>query len=134
MPADIERRTKARFPIELNVRYRSRSASTCEHNSGFGRTLNISSTGLLIASEHPAPEGTLLDIVLEWPCLLDDTTPIQLVAHSRVVRADQSRFAVALVRYEFRTRSRQTESMPRNVANLASAALTACEPPPDVMA
>lgn len=130
MPADIERRSKARFPIELNVRYRSRSSR--EHSSGFGRTVNISSAGLLIASEQPAPEGTLLDVILEWPCLLDDTTPIQLVAQSRVVRADQFRFAVALVRYQFRTRSRKSGSMARNVDNLVSA--TAFELPPDVTA
>jgi hypothetical protein len=123
MPSEIERRSKARFPIELNVRYRSKSAR--DHKSGFGRTLNISSAGLLIASQQPAPEGTLLDLILDWPCLLDDTTPIQLVAQSRVVRSDQSRFAVALLRYQFRTRSRQLGSMKP---------ITAFVLPPDVTA
>ncbi len=108
-----ERRAKARFPIELSVSYCSRSRS--QPLSGNGRTLNISSAGLLIAAENRFREGLRLQLTLDWPWLLDNAIPIRLVAESRVVRSNESCFAVELESYQFRTGKRQSQS-----ANLQS--------------
>ena len=100
----LERRSKTRFPLALNVRYRTLLKKV--DVAGIGRTLNISSTGLLVASAHELGPGTRLEVTLEWPWLLDERTPLQLVAQARVVRRDQRGFAVALERYQFRTMKR----------------------------
>jgi PilZ domain len=102
MPA--ERRAKARFPVEMNVRYRTVTGGLAAR-SGVGRTLNVSSRGLLIASEEDLVEdGTRLKISLEWPARLQGGTPLQLIAVCRVIRCQPDAFAVRLERYQFRTR------------------------------
>ncbi|HTC35963.1 MAG TPA: PilZ domain-containing protein [Bryobacteraceae bacterium] len=99
----LERRSKARYPVELNVRYRTLAKGTAL--AGIGRTLNVSSRGLLIACEEPLVEdGSRLQVSLEWPSMLNGKTPLQLIAVCRVIRCQSEIFAVRLERYQFRTR------------------------------
>jgi len=102
--SDHERRSRRRFPLELKVRYQSTNTKLAI--AGAGRTLNMSSGGLLIVSPQPMQQGVRLRLTVEWPWLLDQQTPLQLVADSRVVRANGSEFAVTLNRYQFRTSGR----------------------------
>ena len=106
MHTGIERRSKTRYPLQLSVRYRTLLKNV--DISGVGRTLNVSSAGLLIASVHELGPGTRLELTLDWPWLLDETTPLQLVTQAKVVRRDHAGFAVALQRYQFRTAKRRT--------------------------
>jgi hypothetical protein len=100
---ELERRSNARFPMQLNVRYRTLAAEPAL--VGIGRTLNVSSCGLLIASEQQiVQDGSRLKISVEWPSMLDGTTPLQLIAECRVTRCQPAAFAVRLERYQFRTR------------------------------
>lgn len=101
-----DRRTKARFPIELGVSYRSSGKS--RRTSGIGRTLNISSAGVLVAADHRVRLGDSLKVALDWPWLLDQVTRLQLIATGRVVRADVAAFAIAMERYQFRTAGRRS--------------------------
>jgi len=99
----LERRSKARYPVELNVRYRTLANGPAL--TGIGRTLNASSQGLLIASDQQRVQhGNHLLVSLEWPSMLDGTTPLQLIAVCRVIRCQSEVFAVRLERYQFRTR------------------------------
>jgi hypothetical protein len=104
---NIERRFKARYPLELNVRYHTFGKSTVI--SGEGRTVNVSSSGVLVASSDKMSEGMRLKLTIEWPSLLNGTTPLQLVTFGRVVRSDASSFAVALEHYQFRTMKRRAD-------------------------
>ena len=103
----IERRFKARYPLELNVRYHTFGKTTII--SGEGRTVNFSSSGVLVASADKPNDGARLKLTIEWPSLLNGTTPLQLVTFGRVVRTDASGFAVALEHYQFRTMKRKTD-------------------------
>ena len=99
----LERRSKNRYPVELKVRYRTLVSGPAP--VGIGRTLNVSSGGLLIASEQQfVHDGSRLRLSLEWPTLLDGTTPLQLIAECRVIRCQPAVFAVRMERYQFRTR------------------------------
>lgn len=102
-----ERRSRRRYPLQLNLRYKSACSKMAI--SGTGRTLNVSSGGLLIAAQHDLMEGIRLNVTVEWPWLLDQSTPLQLFAESRVVRTSDSHFAVQLVRYQFRTSKRHAQ-------------------------
>jgi hypothetical protein len=98
-----DRRFKARFPVELNVRYRTLTNGPAL--VGIGRTLNVSSCGLLIASDQQIVHtGSRLEVSLEWPFRLHGTTPLQLTAVCRVTRCQSAGFAVKLESYQFRTR------------------------------
>ena len=100
----IERRSKARFPVKLTVRYRTVS----RHHSvnGVGQTLNMSSGGLLVSAQHEVSAGSRLEVNVEWPLLLDGAVPLQLVAHGKVVRCGGSLFAISFAQYQFRTMGR----------------------------
>lgn len=101
----MERRSKMRYPVALNVRFRTLGRH--HRLTGIGQTVNMSSSGLLVAADHPIPLGARLELNVEWPSLLDGLIPLQLVATSRVVRCYDNGFAVSLGQYQFRTMSRR---------------------------
>ena len=74
---------------------------------GVGETVDVSSSGVLVVSQHDLSAGARLEMTLEWPYQLDETIPLQLVLSVRVVRYTKSAFAVAIVQYQFRTMKRR---------------------------
>lgn len=110
----LERRTKARYPLELTIHYQT--MGVLEPICGAGRTVNMSSSGLLIACEHDLPEGERLKVTIEWPTLLNGTTPLQLVTTGKVVRKQESNLGVAFDWYQFRTMRRTSASQPAVLA------------------
>jgi len=101
-----ERRLKSRYPLDLSVRFRLLSGSSLY--SGAGRTVNVSSGGVLVVTEHVVSQrdiraGAKVEMSFEWPALLDGRIPLQLFAVGLVVRRRTSDFAAAFERYQFRT-------------------------------
>ena len=72
--------------------------------TGVGRTLNIGSGGILFTTEERLPTGRLVELSVNWPARLDGTCPLKMVARGRVVRSEDTKAAVRIERYEFRTR------------------------------
>jgi hypothetical protein len=100
-PVRAERRLKFRYPIDLRVGFRYFSHGT--RISGEGRAVNIGSRGILVDSLHQIADGALVEMSIEWPCVLHGRIPLQLVAVGRVLRRGTSQFAVSFERHEFRT-------------------------------
>ncbi|HUA63729.1 MAG TPA: hypothetical protein VML19_33585 [Verrucomicrobiae bacterium] len=100
-----ERRTKRRFSIEQDVRYKmlygQRIAET-----GTGKTANISSGGVWFTTESMLTSGMPVEISMNWPVLLNDSCPMKLMIYGCVVRSNEKGAAVAIERYEFRTQGR----------------------------
>ena len=98
-----DRRTNARFPCRLAVSYQA-----LEHPflSGVAtsETLNISSKGLLFATEEALQPGQLLQVSVDWPARLENQVPLKLVAEGRIVRNLNGQAAMRIDKYEFRTR------------------------------
>jgi hypothetical protein len=105
---DNERRVKSRYPLELNVRYQTMGSAVPV--AGIGHTLNISSNGMFVVCRSDVPEGTRLKVVVEWPSLLNGTTPLQLITVGAVVRRDQYGLSIAFESYQFRTMGRSQPS------------------------
>jgi|SRR5689334_19316375 PilZ domain-containing protein len=103
-----ERRRKPRFPFALDVRYRTLADGPML--TGAGQTINMSRSGLLIASEHEVPVGARMEVTIEWPVCLGGTVPLKLVTSGRVTRSDPSSFVVLFRQYEFRTTKRKPAS------------------------
>ena len=99
-----ERRSKVRYPLELAVDYQAIERGS--EINGTGRTLNVSSSGLLMVTQHAFNAGMRLKLIIEWPSLLNGTTPLQLVTRGRVVRQWGPNVAVVLEQYQFRTKRR----------------------------
>jgi len=104
-----DRRGKRRFRIDQEVRYRllygHRIAET-----GVGRTLNMSSSGVWITTQTPLTPGLPVELSISWPALLNDVCPMKLVIYGCVVRSSEKGTAVNIERYEFRTQGRALQS------------------------
>ena len=99
---DRERRSKRRFQIEQEVRYKmlygQRIAET-----GTGKTMNISSGGVWFSTENMLTAGMPVELSMNWPVLLNDSCPMKLMIYGCVIRSSEKGAAVAIERYEFRT-------------------------------
>lgn len=111
-----ERRTKKRFHIEQEVKYKmlygQRIAET-----GTGKTLNISSGGVWFTTETMLTAGMPVELSMGWPVLLHDSCPMKLMIYGCVIRSNDRGAAVAIERYEFRTqgsRGLQASQSPSN--------------------
>jgi CheY-like chemotaxis protein len=110
-----DRRTNARFPCRLAVSYQA-----LEHpffsGVAISETLNISSKGLLFATEEALQPGQLLQVSVDWPARLENQVPLKLVAEGRIVRNLNGLAAMRIDKYEFRTRRTRPQSPPATAA------------------
>jgi hypothetical protein len=97
-----DRRAADRFPIEREVRFKVLSKKNAEEQ-GMGRTINISSTGVLFTTDRLLIPGRRIEVSISWPAQLNNTCSLKLVARGRIVRAEQTRAAVEIQQYEVRT-------------------------------
>jgi hypothetical protein len=106
-----ERRVKRRFLIDQEVRYKmlygQRIAET-----GTGRTVNISSSGVWFTTEAMLTSGMPIELSMNWPILLNDVCPMKLMIYGCVVRSNERGAAVAIERYEFRTQGSRAFQQP----------------------
>src|SRR5215472_14140903 len=102
--ANDDRRSSNRLPIERDVRYKVLGGKKTVKQVGLGKTLNMSSGGVLFTTETPLPEGERVELAVSWPAQLNDTLPLKLVAMGSLVRTDESQAAISVERYEFKTR------------------------------
>jgi hypothetical protein len=99
----LDQRKSQRFPVKEEVRYRVFQTKTAQL-VGIGRTVNISSGGILFMTSEPLPTGCLVEISVTWPARLSGY-PLQLVVTGPIVRADFDKAAARILRYEFRRAS-----------------------------
>lgn len=101
-------RLHPRYPITLDLKYKLLRGRRVEH-IGCGRTLNISSGGILFEADDivegkngPNANG-LVELVMDWPLLLEKACALKLVVRGRIVRQDTRRLALRIEQHEFRT-------------------------------
>jgi hypothetical protein len=96
----LERRSRRRFPLTLTVKYKLLGKLK---RYGSGKTCNISSTGVLIEVADQQNLSGSIELIMSWPCMLDDACALKLVVKGRVVRIEGRHVAVASSQYQFRT-------------------------------
>jgi c-di-GMP-binding flagellar brake protein YcgR len=100
----LDRRETSRFPVREEVRYRVLQSKAVQA-MGAGKTVDMSSGGILFTTTEQLQPGRLIELSVNWPARLDGTCLLQLVATGRVVRSEGSLAAVRIERYEFKTRA-----------------------------
>jgi len=100
-----ERRSSDRFPMERDVRFKVINRKNGEE-SGAGKTVNMSSNGVLFVTEQNLLPGRRVEMTISWPAKLNDTCNLKFVARGRIVRVENGRAAVELQQYEFRTQGK----------------------------
>jgi len=97
-----DRRRDKRYELELELRWKLiRRRRVLE--SGEGRTVDLSSGGILFDSGRPLPAGLNVELSLSWPVMLHNVAPLQLVVYGKIVRSAGRRTAIRMVQHEFRT-------------------------------
>jgi hypothetical protein len=100
-----DRRASDRFPMERDVRFKVINRKTGEE-TGVGKTINMSSNGVLIHTEQNLLPGRRVELTISWPAQLNNTCPLKLVARGRIARVENGRAAIEIQQYEFRTQGK----------------------------
>jgi hypothetical protein len=98
-----DRRACPRFPLKLALTCRIGGSHPAA--ASVGLTVNISSAGLLFASESTFVPGQRVQVIVDWPARLNGRIPLSLVLDGRILRCENGQAAVLVRRHEFRTRS-----------------------------
>lgn len=101
-----ERRSSDRFPIERDVRYRILNRKSGDE-LGTGKTVNMSSNGVLFTADGFLIPGRRVELAISWPAQLNSKVALKLVARGRIVRSEDGIAAVEIQQYEFRTQGAQ---------------------------
>lgn len=100
-----ERRGKARFTIERELRYKLLKDGTMIE-FGVGQTVDIGSGGVGFMVGRELPPGSFIELSISWPAVLEDTCPMRLIVFGRVLRNGDGKCACTIEKHEFRTQSR----------------------------
>jgi hypothetical protein len=94
------RRAAKRYLLDLRFEYRvfGRNGSVQE---GWGRTLNMSSGGLLVAPDQPICKGRTTEITVQLSAPFKDAPGPRLVVLGHVLRSDATGAAIRILRHGF---------------------------------
>jgi hypothetical protein len=110
-----DRRQDRRYRINLDLRWKLiRRRRVLD--SGVGKTVDLSSGGILFDPGRQLPAGLRVELAITWPVLLRNEAPMQLIVSGRIVRAGQNGVAVTMSQHEFRTSGTLSESRAKNVS------------------
>ena len=101
---ESDRRRSDRFAIESEIRYRTLNKRGGDE-AGEGKTVNMSSSGVLFTSGQILRPGRRVELAISWPAQLNNKCALKLVARGRIVRFDNGLAAMEIQQYEFRTQS-----------------------------
>jgi hypothetical protein len=97
-----DRREDRRYGLHLELKWklirRRRVLDT-----GTGKTVDLSSGGVLFDCGRVLPEGLNAELSVAWPVLLHNSAPLQLVVSGKIVRAHGNQVAIRATQFEFRT-------------------------------
>ena len=78
--------------------------------TGIGRTMNLSSSGVLFESDTGLPPGMPVQLWIRWPVRLDNEVSLNLFVIGRTIRTEGNCTAVRFQRHEFRIRAARRQS------------------------
>jgi len=99
-----DRRSYKRLDIKQDVHYKVLGPKNSVKHAGSGRTIDMSSGGLLISTQSVLAEGERVEVSIAWPAQLNGVLPLKLVAVGRVVRSNETQAAITIESHEFKTR------------------------------
>jgi hypothetical protein len=97
-----DRRKTDRFAIERDVRYKVITKKN-PAQAAVGKTIDISSSGILFATDESLMVNKLVELSVSWPVQLNSNVALRFVARGRVVRCDGGQAAIEIQQHEFRT-------------------------------
>ena len=105
MKRENERRSKFRFAMERDVRYKVAGDGVVVA-AGSGQTIDVCSGGVAFVTEQPLTAGGFVELSISWPVLLDEACPMRFIVFGRVLRCNGRKTVCSIDKYEFRTSGR----------------------------
>ena len=99
--SEPDRRSGPRHPFEAALQYRLIRGGMVA--TGRGKTVNLSSRGVLFLSDKPLAAGMQIELAIAWPACLKGVA-LTLHVTGRTVRSQGKCAAVKILYHEFRTR------------------------------
>ena len=96
-----DRRADRRHPGELELRFWYREKGQVRH--GTGRTIELSKGGVRFTTEAPVPRGVESEVQISWPFPLQNSIPLELVMHGKILNCDERGTVLQARTYAFRT-------------------------------
>ena len=115
---EADRRRSDRFAIEREIRYRALNKRGGEE-AGEGKTVNMSSSGVLFTSGQILRPGRRIELAISWPAQLNNKCALKLVARGRIVRFENGLAAMEIQQYEFRTQSAPGAALAAGLSKMA---------------
>src|SRR5947209_7153473 len=100
-----DRRRYNRLSIDREVRYNVLGVKKRKIGAGTGKTIDMSSGGVLFTTTADLSEGDRVELAIDWPAKLHGELRLKLVVLGRVVRAEDKKAAMTISRYTFKTRA-----------------------------
>lgn len=97
-----ERRRRQRFEISCELRFRVLD-SRRHLPQQTGKTINMSSKGVLFAAPGDLPVGKRVELMIAWPAMLNEKCRLKMVAVGRIVRSSEGQVVALIQKHEFRT-------------------------------
>jgi hypothetical protein len=97
-----ERRARCRFGMRRELRYKLVKGRSIVA-AGAGYTIDVGSGGVAFSANHELKPGAAVELSINWPALLDQTCPIQLVVFGHVLRGAGHTAVCTVDKHEFRT-------------------------------
>jgi hypothetical protein len=88
-------------------------------------TISISSRMILIEPDHRIRIGQRLQVVIDWPALVDDRIPLKLHVTGRTVSTDETGLAIEVKTYEFRIAAAKSAMVRPSILGSPEIAVTA---------
>src|SRR5215472_8204634 len=110
----FERRSHQRYPLSLDVEYKLLERKLVQRK-GLGRTINISARGVLFGISDLLPilidllSSDSVQLVINWPFLLDGSIPLKLLMYGNFVRVRGNTIAVRVTGHAFYTTGDATQ-------------------------
>ena len=96
-----ERRLVCRYPVRMELEYRLITGGETI-GTGRGRTVNISSRGILFESEKALPQQMIIQLCVDWLGRPSSNVNVELHVAGWTVRQNGNLTAVAIDSHEFR--------------------------------
>jgi hypothetical protein len=107
-----DRRLSRRYPIAVELEYRAVGRDGLPFR-GAGRSVNLSTGGILFQSKQALTPGMRIELTIAWPARLNDAVDLNLCVSGRVARSDGNFHVVRIREHEFCVRGRFRLAGPR---------------------
>jgi hypothetical protein len=96
-----DRRADRRYAFEMPLHFSCQGRQL--QSGGSGSTKDLCRKGILFVSDDPPPADTDVELRIEWPFLLQNVCPLELLVRGRVLRSDWRGTVIRMKTYEFRS-------------------------------